>query len=403
MNVGNLSAALQTVLADPRVRGVLPDVWVDLHYEAVSSGRPGPLDPLLREVEADPSLALFNEKMVVIPGQAFRATLLGLTIALVRRAQRHSPEDAMAGLERYTNSEELAVNWVVALEGISVSERHQLGPDLALISPAQMPAEQLARFTDSFSFGSLLHSPPGAYIERTLMIKRTHLDQADSKPGPRPSTLNPTDLLLCLGLIGPCAPSVFAQWFAPVGWWPIAGFGTEYPLPRWPTGLNKELTGTDVALALEYRRQFLALSAGHRDRLRIPMERLNMALQRTSNTDKIIDLGIALEALLVSDTGDDRGEPTLKVQVRGAWLIGANHHERGVLADTLRGLYHLRNKAVHSGRLPPNHQAKSIQTWIEDGARIVAQGIIKLLQHGIPSVERWQSIVLGGSTESSHE
>ena len=396
MDVHKLAAILERVLADPQVGDAAFDVWVHLIYPETPGGRPrnGPLNDLLGLVESEPDLALFRDQMVVIPGRATRTTPLQLAVALVRRAQEYSVQDAINGLVRYLDADVLHVHWTVAIEGISVKERHTLGSDLSLVPPSQLSKDQQAHYKNPFGFGSVMDPKPGAILQRGMTIKRAHVSPDDLKLAPR-ENLTPSDLLLCLGLIGPCAPSVSAQWFASVEWWPTAPGGTEFPPPRWPTGPDRELTASDVALACEYYDRFLKLGLEQQDRLRIPMERLNIALLRLSEIDKIIDLGIALEALLLSGTGDDHGEPTFKVQVRGAWLMGANSDERAKLTDELRGLYHLRNKAVHSGRLPPNHQQKSTHIWINEGAELVARGIIKILNEGFPSAERWRSLVVG--------
>ncbi len=66
--------------------------------------------------------------------------------------------------------------------------------------------------------------------------------------------------------------------------------------------------------------------------------------------DQAIDLGIALEALLLHELGkEDRGELRYRLSLRGAWLGGGDEQERAEIQRTLKAVYDLRSRAVHAG------------------------------------------------------
>ena len=62
--------------------------------------------------------------------------------------------------------------------------------------------------------------------------------------------------------------------------------------------------------------------------LRIPLDRFDRAGRVRDFADTSIDLGIALEALLLHNLKDDRGELSFRMSLRGAWLAGADENER---------------------------------------------------------------------------
>ena len=64
------------------------------------------------------------------------------------------------------------------------------------------------------------------------------------------------------------------------------------------------------------------LPDARRKKLRVPLERLNRALGATSPIDCAIDLGIALEALLLGELAPNE-QISLAFRLRGAWLLGA--------------------------------------------------------------------------------
>jgi hypothetical protein len=71
--------------------------------------------------------------------------------------------------------------------------------------------------------------------------------------------------------------------------------------------------------------------------LRIPLDQLDKAAHGYDFTDMSIDLGIALEALLLHDlNGQDRGKLKFRLSLRGAWLGAKNEKERAGIQAALK-------------------------------------------------------------------
>ncbi len=91
--------------------------------------------------------------------------------------------------------------------------------------------------------------------------------------------------------------------------------------------------------------------------LGIPLDWLDRCSSEFDLANRSIDLGIALEALLLHDMDkEDRGELRFRLSLRGAWLIGNNEAERANIRTTLMKVYDLRSRAVRTGLVEQNHK-----------------------------------------------
>lgn len=116
------------------------------------------------------------------------------------------------------------------------------------------------------------------------------------------------------------------------------------------------LAGDPVELDLRHAartvRAYFALDKVARQKVRTAMERVHLALIRSSPADKSLELSIALETLLV----DSPGENTFKISLRSALLTAENIDTRHTNREVIRAAYNLRSALVHSGR--SSHKVK---------------------------------------------
>lgn len=98
---------------------------------------------------------------------------------------------------------------------------------------------------------------------------------------------------------------------------------------------------------------FAQMPAGDRDALRLTLDRLSGAVRRNNAVDRVIVVGIALEAMLLHQlcSPTDRGELRFRASVRGALLVGGDAALRQSNFKALRTAYDARSGAVHSGRI----------------------------------------------------
>ena len=121
--------------------------------------------------------------------------------------------------------------------------------------------------------------------------------------------------------------------------------------------------------------------------------------------DKIIDLGVAFEALFLPKNKTD--QLALSLRLRAAWHLGKNKAERKELIDEFDAIYTLRSQAVHNGELSPtvkikkgnqNKPGKSVPTseFLPRAQELCRNSIINILEgKKFPDDDYWKDLILG--------
>jgi hypothetical protein len=137
----------------------------------------------------------------------------------------------------------------------------------------------------------------------------------------------------------------------------------------------------DIARALVA--DYLRLPSKHQDRCRRALERLNRAQRRRDPGDQAVELATALDLLLV----ETPGEHGWKVSFRTALLYTNDNEERIRVRRTIRDVYDLRSKLVHSG------QSGDKAAAVKSAVKILA-AIIRAIaaRGGIPDWNRFEFI-----------
>ena len=168
-------------------------------------------------------------------------------------------------------------------------------------------------------------------------------------------------------------------------------------------GTPTEVKEADIEKAKCLYQRLVDLDANDREKLQIPIDRWVESQTNRNRIDKIIDLGIAFEALYLSDI-DETTELSFRLRLRAAWYLGKNKEHRKALMKEFSEIYNWRSKVVHTGKLP-NRTKKTpftheeVQQFIEraqDGCR---ESILKILDDG--EFPDWNSLILGGEEEQA--
>lgn len=138
---------------------------------------------------------------------------------------------------------------------------------------------------------------------------------------------------------------------------------------------------------------YTQLAEKERNRWRRILSRLSQSKRRQQIEDKILDLGISLEMMLLEDNKNN-DQLSLALRLRGSWLISNNESERIENYKILRDIYNYRSQVAHSGLLEKDNFQK-INTVKESFGKYqeVAEKIgTRLLINGKPD---WNKLVLG--------
>ncbi len=141
----------------------------------------------------------------------------------------------------------------------------------------------------------------------------------------------------------------------------------------------------------------------HSEKMRIQriLYRLSQAKRRTQIEDKILDLGIALEMLLLQDNRN-HDQLALSFRLGGSWLIGQSPDDRHEKYRQLRDLYDYRSQVAYGGMLCKGEEAKieSVRQLFPEYQRLAEDICQKIITDGKPD---WTRLVLGAISERLSE
>jgi hypothetical protein len=103
-----------------------------------------------------------------------------------------------------------------------------------------------------------------------------------------------------------------------------------------------------------------------------------VVLRQGPIVDQAIDLGIALEALLLHDI-DGPEQLGFRLRLRGTLLLGGDLETRRRQMRSLRDIYSLRSAAVHQGRLEETERNRAT---LNEGLQICAKLLHLLIDRG---------------------
>ena len=130
------------------------------------------------------------------------------------------------------------------------------------------------------------------------------------------------------------------------------------------------------------------------------MRRLSQSRRKTDLVDKFIDIGIAIESLLLHDYQSN--DPiSFPFRLRGAWMLGRNYEEREKYQGLFKELYNCRCAAVHKGKLTQKKKkvGLSLAELAKKGDSLCVELIKKILQ--TKKLPDWNRLILGDATETN--
>ena len=125
------------------------------------------------------------------------------------------------------------------------------------------------------------------------------------------------------------------------------------------------------------------------------LNRLSQAKRRIQIEDKILDLGITLEMLLLEDNKNN-DQLSLSFRLRGSWLLGETKEDRLKIYKQLTDVYNYRSQVAHSGILCKGNsqKIKNIQEAFSEYQSLAERICRIILNNGKPD---WNKIILNAN------
>ena len=136
------------------------------------------------------------------------------------------------------------------------------------------------------------------------------------------------------------------------------------------------------------------LDSEKRAKLQVPITRWITSAGQRDEVDRMIDLGIALEALFLDD--DESWKVTQKFAQRASLYLGEGKSNREELYSYFEEIYNNRSGAVHRGVLRKEGTSEEIEAFIRGAQSLCLQSIKTAIQRGIPqNSKEWEAWVPG--------
>lgn len=141
-------------------------------------------------------------------------------------------------------------------------------------------------------------------------------------------------------------------------------------------GPTYELTEAEADQVIEFYNQLSTIDTSSEHTLKLAIRRFNLAYERAMPADKLIDMMIAFEALLLPE----KDELALRLSIRVANLL-KNIASRQDTFKKMKKAYRLRSNAVHGGEIDDKEIGKCVEA-IEELLRQSLCSVLKLIEQG---------------------
>ena len=140
-----------------------------------------------------------------------------------------------------------------------------------------------------------------------------------------------------------------------------------------------------------------------KEKLRIPIDRWIKSKAGEDPVDKMIDLGIALESLYLSNISEPI-ELAFRLRLHAAWYLRENEKDRKTLMKEFAEIYNWRSKVVHTGKLPTKkknrpYTKEEVGKFITRAQDLCRESIMKVLED--EQFPNWNNLILSGEGEQA--
>ena len=330
---------------------------------------------------------------------------------LIRQAlDGNSVSKAVDALCELAKSRRCGFTLYAPISGASIEKARMLSKSLALIPWSDVPnGPQKSEFerTQGTRIFEMLRPPATAAIRFHLSDKQVLFASSDDAGGDtlaagmEAMTTELGDVVHAIASLGHSPVVLLGSWdeIESDALAKMSGQGTMYfaaSLERNHHLAVRNPSNIDAEQLTQIFGRWHALAKSDQVVLRVALSRLNQASRRMDIVDKALDLGIALEVMLLHG-GGDQSELSFRLSSRGATFMSGGHTQRVSHYNLLRDAYRLRSKAAHRGVLPASLGTRTVADILNDAAALTAEIAKRLIERGgFPN--DWEiEYVLGGS------
>jgi hypothetical protein len=353
-------------------------------------------------LDFDPRVIALKGKLISRGNGAQTLEVQTLAMWFLWCANELGPESAKAYLDSFLDAEEITVLNSLWVLGLEVDQPIILNNEYAIQPIDQMPdSRDKEHFLQSrFQFSGQGTPVPTCAITRPCRVPKVLTGDLlflpdNNSPDFLKANRRLHDIALLLNALSgiSCLPYYSTSYVdptTPFGLFGGSGGGSVVydVLAQGSSKLRSESKTLIDTLLAKYEK----LSNAERARIQRILNRLSQAKRRAQIEDKILDLGIALEMLLLDDNRNHE-QLSLSFRLRGSWLLGKSTEDRIEKYQLLKKIYIYRSQVAHGGILCNGKaaQIKSVQQSFSRYQSLAENICQKLIMDGKPD---WDKLLL---------
>jgi hypothetical protein len=281
---------------------------------------------------------------------------------LVGRARNFGSDAALDWLEKVLSTKWADGLCVLVLWGVQTPRQVKFSDGIELLPVSALPESRFKEWLlrprsigDVIGFvPQTISDPPQAALVCTTRVEPFLWDLREGEPPKQSNAMQSRqgldDVRLALTLVSSTAPMEAVYWFQFID--PdlesaslFGGTSSRHPdvLP-WTFDAKEAVDCEAAQVAAD---GFVSLEGGVKQRVKVALERLNLAMRRLRPAEKAVELAVSLEALLVADGGEN----THKVGLRAALIVGGSNEERVWNRGVIGAIYTMRSMFLHQGHV----------------------------------------------------
>lgn len=326
---------------------------------------------------------IFNKHLQYLGNSGFTITYEQLLDWLIDRTRSVGSQNAINDLDSYISKDEVSVEQIELVIGTHSDCQWEFSNGVKYANPEAISDTSLATDLLSESFGIRTPIPK---VTAVLIAKfenpvihqiESDTDRAFDRIKIPYDTLKITRLILSLVRnVEYGIHSIASTTVAPDNLpflkngqrWEIIPF--RHP-PIGPTILELEFRQADELLIM-----YESLKPPFKEKLRIPLEKLNSFGSGESLEDRAVDLRICLESIFLAD--GNKEQLRYRVSLRAALFLGGSLEERKRIFKVVRDSYDMTSSVIHNGKCGSSFDF----TKLKETAKLARNAVKKLIIHG---------------------
>lgn len=357
---------------------------------------------VLEMLGSDPRVQALDGKMIYSGSSAVRFELKTLAMWFLWAVNEFGKDTAEEKLNTFLEVEKVPVVNTLWVLGIELNRTLELDNDYRIVPIEEMPDSREKEQYLRHDISTLMHTLPKPKAAITCMC---HVNKSRCSDDPMQEIEEDKDFWDSSRYL--CDIALLLNALNGVSCVPY--FSTSYTLPNMPIGmfggsggggsvydvfgygsscLSEDEKGNINSLLIAYGK----LPTNDKVRMGRVLSRLSQAKRRNQIEDKILDLGIAMEMVLLEDNKNN-DQLSLSFRLRGSKLIGREKEERKNIYRQLKDIYNYRSQVAHSGILCGNdpEKKKVVREQFQEYSLLAERIIRQLIFNGSPD---WTGLIL---------